>query len=218
MTGQEEGFSVIGAFMSFADLGAEWVMWLMIILGFVAIALFFERLRLYMRTRVDAPAIARDLVQLLDAKDLDKAREKVKRGIAMEERVLADALESYERGSHVVEQIILSSLARERQRFDRFLIYFGTLGNNAPFIGLFGTVIGIILSFKALGNNPKGGLEVVGPGIAEALVATAVGLLVAIPAVVMFNYFKGMLKERISNTDFLGRIVLARLKHEESEG
>ena len=105
----------------------------------------------------------------------------------------------------------------QREDLERNLTFLASVGSNAPFIGLFGTVIGIILSFKALGNNPKGGLEVVGPGIAEALVATAVGLLVAIPAVVMFNYFKGMLKERIGNTDFLGRIVLARLKHDEGE-
>lgn len=215
MGGQEEGFSVIGAFMSFAELGAEWVMWLMIVLGFGAIVLFFERLRLFLTTRVDAPAIARDLVRLLDDRQLAQARARVQRGHAMEERVLADALEAYERGSHVVEQVILSSLAREKQRFERFLSYFGTLGNNAPFIGLFGTVIGIILAFKALGENPKGGLEVVGPGIAEALVATAVGLLVAIPAVVMYNYFKTLVKARVGNTDFLGRIVLARLKHDE---
>jgi biopolymer transport protein ExbB/TolQ len=215
MNAEEDGFSVINAFLGFAELGAEWVMWLMIILGFIAIVLFFERLRLYLTTRVDAPSLARDLVRMLDARELDQARTRVHRGHAMEERVLADALEAWPRGSLVVEQIMMSSIAREKQRFDRFLTYFGTLGNNAPFIGLFGTVIGIILSFKALGENPKGGLEVVGPGIAEALVATAVGLLVAIPAVVMFNYFKGMLKARVGNTDFLGRILLARLKHEE---
>ncbi len=218
MDAEAEGFSVINAFLGFAELGAEWVMWLMLVLGFIAIVLFFERLRLYLTTRVDAPALARDLVHLLDKRQVDEARAKVARGHAMEERVLADALEAWPRGSHVVEQIMMSSIARERQRFDRFLTYFGTLGNNAPFIGLFGTVVGIILAFKALGANPKGGLEVVGPGIAEALVATAVGLLVAIPAVVMFNYFKGMLKERVGNTDFLGRIVLARLKHDEESG
>ena len=89
------------------------------------------------------------------------------------------------------------------------LNYFGTLGNNAPFIGLFGTVIGIIISFEALGNNPKGGLEVVGPGIAEALVATAVGLLVAIPAVVVFNLCKARVKKSISNASYLGSIILA---------
>ncbi len=215
---QADGFSIITAFLSFAELGAEWVMWLMVILGFILIVLTVERLALYLRTRVDAPSIGRDLVRLLDDGDLDGARKRVANGIAMEERVLADALEAYERGGHVVEQVVMSSLARERLRFDRFLNYFGTLGNNAPFIGLFGTVIGIIVSFKELGKNPKGGLEVVGPGIAEALVATAVGLLVAIPAVVLFNYFKGMQKQRVGNVDFLARIVLAQLGGGTREG
>jgi biopolymer transport protein ExbB len=88
----------------------------------------------------------------------------------------------------------------------------GTVGSNAPFIGLLGTVIGVIIAFAELGRNPKGGLEVVGPGISEALVATAVGLLVAIPAVVSFNWLKAMLKKRVADTDFLCRIVIAQLK------
>ncbi|MEZ4464703.1 MAG: MotA/TolQ/ExbB proton channel family protein [bacterium] len=88
---------------------------------------------------------------------------------------------------------------------------FGTVGNNAPFIGLFGTVIRVILAFKELGRNPKGGLEVVGPAIAEALVATAVQPARRHPAVVMFNWCKNTVKGRIGNVDFLSRIVLARL-------
>ena len=217
MNQNEEGFSIIAAFLRFAEMGAEWVMWLMIVLGFVLVVLFVERLRLYLKTRVDAPGLGRDLVRLLDEGKVAEAREKFGRGEAMEERVLADALEVYDRGPTVVEQTMLSSLARERQRYDRFLSYFGTVGNNAPFIGLFGTVIGVILAFKELGRNPKGGLEVVGPAIAEALVATAVGLLVAIPAVVMFNWCKNTVKGRIGNTDFLTRIVLARLGDGEKE-
>jgi biopolymer transport protein ExbB/TolQ len=209
MPPEQNGFSIIQAFMNFSDLGAEWVMWLMVGLGFLMIVITVERLRLYLTTRVDAPALARGLVEALDAGDLDKARKLVSAGKAMEERVVADALEALPRGVFVVEQLLASSVARERLRYDRFLSLLGTVGNNAPFVGLFGTVIGIILAFKQLGANPKGGLEVVGPAIAEALVATAVGLLVAIPCVALFNFFKNMLKERVSNTEFLSRIVLA---------
>ena len=217
MGAEAQGFSIIGAFLNFAELGAEWVMWLLLVLGFVLVVLVIERFRLYSATRVNAPGMARRLVDFLDAGQLDAARKLVARGKGMEERVLADGLEAFTRGPLVVEEIMAGSLARERQRYDRFLNYMGTLGNNAPFIGLFGTVIGIIVSFQALGRNPKGGLEIVGPGIAEALVATAVGLLVAIPAVVFFNTFKGMLKERMSNTDFLSRIVLAQLNRTAEE-
>ncbi|MBU1898374.1 MotA/TolQ/ExbB proton channel family protein, partial [Myxococcota bacterium] len=211
--GHDGSFSIINLFLQFSDLGAEWVMWLLIGLGVLMGGLFLERLFLYLRTQVNAPGIARELVMALSQGKVKEAAEMMSRGRAMEERVLADALEVYEQGAFVIEQVMMSSLAREKQRFDRFLDYFGTLGNNAPFIGLFGTVIGIIISFKKLGENPKGGLEVVGPGIAEALVATAVGLLVAIPAVVAYNWLKGSMKKRVSNTEFLGRIILSQSQH-----
>ena len=215
--GEHEGFSVIAAFLHFAEFGAGWVMWLLLALGAVLIVLVVERGLLFATTYVDAPDIARDLARALQAGDLAAAQQRVARGRAMEERVLADALEVFGRGAFAVEQVVLGSTARERQRFDRFLSYFGTVGNNAPFVGLLGTVIGIIVAFKELGANPKGGLEVVGPGIAEALVATAVGLLVAIPSVVAFNVFKGMMRTRLGNTDFLARIVLAQLEHGAGE-
>jgi biopolymer transport protein ExbB len=212
-----EGFSVIAAFLNFAELGPEWVMYLMIALGFVMIALSVERAWLYSSTRVDVPALARGLVDHLDRGDVEAARKLVTSGRALEERVVADALEVWSRGPFAVEQILASSVARERQRYERYLTYLGTVGNNAPFIGLLGTVIGIIVSFQALGRNPKGGLEVVGPGIAEALVATAVGLVVAIPAVVAFNTFKAQVKARVGNADFLGRIILAAMSRPEAK-
>ena len=212
----DKEFSIIKSFENFAELGATWVMWLMIILGFVMIALAIERLMLFVKTKVDAPSIARELVELLTQGQAKQAQQRLMQGPSMEQRVLSDGLSQYHRGPVFVEQIMMSSLARERQRFNRFLSYFGTLGNNTPFIGLFGTVIGIILAFKELGLNPKGGLEVIGPLIAEALVATAVGLFVAIPAVVIFNWFKAVVKERVSNTDFLMRIVLAHLNDDRS--
>jgi biopolymer transport protein ExbB/TolQ len=206
---EQEGFSIINAFLRFSELGAEWVMWLLLALGLVMIILFFERLVLFRKTKVDAPSMARQFVTALEANDFEQAKQVVTRGIAMEERVLADVLEVAPRGPQVAEQILQSGIVRERQRYERFLSYFGTIGNNAPFIGLLGTIIGIIVAFRELGANPKGGLEVVGPGIAEALVATAVGLLVAIPAVVAYNIFKGEVKTRVGNTDFLARIVMA---------
>lgn len=207
----EDGFSIISAFMNFAGLGAEWVMWLMLILGFFVLVFAFERLWLYLGTRVNAPTLASKLLEMLNAGKVEEARSLVSRGKAMEERVLADALESYDKGPAVVEEVVMGAVAREKQRYDRFLSYMGTVGSNTPFIGLFGTVIGIILAFEELGRNPKGGLEVVGPAIAEALVATAVGLLVAIPAVAFYNTFKKAQQSRVSNTDFLARILLAHL-------
>jgi biopolymer transport protein ExbB/TolQ len=209
-------FSIIKSFENFAGLGAEWVMWLMLGLGFVMIVLAIERLTLLSKTRVDAAALGRALAELLSEGKVEEARARCADGSSMEERVVADGLAKFHSGPIFAEQLMMSTLTREKQRFNRYMSYFGTIGNNTPFIGLFGTVIGIILAFKELGLNPKGGLEVIGPLIAEALVATAVGLFVAIPAVVIFNWFKSMVKERVGNTEFLMRIVLAYLNESPS--
>lgn len=210
--GAKHGLSLIQTFLRLAQLGAEWVMWLLLAMGFIAAVLVFERIYLYMSTKVDVTRLARKLLELLSAGRLDQAQELVKKGRAIEERVISDALSLYTEGAEAVEEIVQASLIKERQRYERSLSYLGTVGSNAPFIGLLGTVIGVILAFAELGRNPKGGLEVVGPGISEALVATAVGLVVAIPSLICFNWMKGLSKKRLANSDFLARIVVTQLK------
>jgi biopolymer transport protein ExbB len=210
-----KGFSLIATFTKLAGVGAEWVMWLLIALACVCIIVAVERLYLFLATGINVTSTARKLLQFLDRGELDKAQALVSRARAMEERVLADALSLYHGGPEAVEEIAHASMIREKQRYERAMSVLGTIGSNAPFVGLLGTVIGVILAFAELGRNPKGGLEVVGPGISEALVSTAVGLLVAIPAVVLFNVFKNMLKKRIGDTDFLCRLVVAQLKRSD---
>jgi biopolymer transport protein ExbB/TolQ len=212
----ESGLSLIEMFTKLAGYGSEWVMWLLLACAGLGVIIAFERLYLFLSTRLDVTATARKLITSLDRGDIEQARALVKSGKAMEERVVSDALSMYERGADSVEEVAAASMIRERQRYERSLQFLGTVGSNGPFIGLLGTVIGVILSFAELGRNPKGGLEVVGPGISEALVATAVGLLVAIPAVISFNWFKGLLKSRVGNTDFLVRLVVAQLKRVDS--
>ena len=95
------------------------------------------------------------------------------------------------------------------------LAYLGTLGNNAPFIGLFGTVIGVILAFNELGKAQTGAgqaaSQLVMGSIAEALVATAVGIAVALPAVAAYNYFQRWMATLLADADALSNLVLAYL-------
>jgi biopolymer transport protein ExbB len=93
-----------------------------------------------------------------------------------------------------LEELLLSKLKEERLKLERYLAILGTLGTISPFIGLFGTVVGIIKAFRDLAASGTGGPSVVAQGIAEALVATAAGLIVAIPAAILYNYFMGRLK------------------------
>jgi len=218
MQDAEAQLSLIEIFTKLAGFGAEWVMWLLIGLACLTVVISVERLTLFVSTRIDVTATARKLIQHLQKGDVKAARAMFEKAKSMEARMLADALSMYEGGPAAVEEIAQASLLRERQRYERALPFLGTVGSNSPFVGLLGTVIGVILSFQELGRNPKGGLEVVGPGIAEALVSTAVGLLVAIPAVVLFNWFKGRVKKRVGNADFLRRVVIAQLQSDVFKG
>jgi biopolymer transport protein ExbB len=99
------------------------------------------------------------------------------------------------------------------------LVVLGTLGNNAPFIGLFGTVLGIIKAFHDLSVSQNPNPSVVMSGVSEALVATAVGLIVAIPAVMAYNYFQRRVKEFVTQIEAASKILLVYLKSEvKSEG
>jgi len=103
---------------------------------------------------------------------------------------------------------------RERLHLERGLAVLGTLGNNAPFIGLFGTVLGIVTAFRELAGaagNSAGMNNVMG-GIAEALVATAVGILVALPAVIAYNVFQKKTQDLEENVQSIGGLILAQMK------
>ena len=199
-------------------LGAEWVMWLLLGLSVLSISVMAERLWFYRRRKLDVPALAADLAGQLEADDVDGGRGVLvsaeERG-ALEPRVAIDMLDALDRGADVVEQRMALALARELPAYERGLSFLGTLGNNAPFIGLFGTVLGIIKAFANLSGDVRGGAEVVMAGISEALVATAIGLLVALPAVVAFNVFRGRVKETRTGADLLARTLLAHAHHEE---
>jgi biopolymer transport protein TolQ len=89
----------------------------------------------------------------------------------------------------------------EITRLEKYLTFLATTGSTAPFIGLFGTVWGIMTAFKGIGETGSASLAVVAPGIAEALVATAIGLVAAIPAVMGFNHFQNKIKVLIAEMD-----------------
>jgi biopolymer transport protein ExbB/biopolymer transport protein TolQ len=99
----------------------------------------------------------------------------------------------------------------EISRLERYLGSLATLGNVSPFVGLFGTVLGIIRAFEAIAKTGSGGLGTVSAGIAEALVATAAGLFVAIPAVIAYNYFVGRVKLFTAGMDNAASEMVDRL-------
>ena len=200
-------------FLAFTLLGAEWVLWLLIALSVVSFAIMIERAYYFLTHTVDVDSLASDLRRLLSKGSIADARSRVKGGDSAELAVVAAGLDEVERGVDAVSEAMVGQKARMRMRLERNLAFLGTLGNNAPFIGLFGTVLGIIRAFFDLARNPAAaGSGTVMAGISEALVATAVGLFVALPAVVAYNQFQRVLRRAIQRATALGHLAVARLE------
>lgn len=211
--------SMTNLMLRFTAVGAEWVLWLLAALSLLSIALIIER-ALYFRARgVDIDEFADKLAVALRAGNLEQARQVAHGARSIECVVLSAGLNEVPRGLHAVSETLQSSKARERLKLEAYLPILGTLGSNAPFIGLFGTVIGIIQASTQLAQAPAtkhAASTAVMSSVFEVLVATAVGLFVAIPAVVAFNLFQRKARSALLRVDVLAHLLLSYMKNEST--
>ncbi len=191
---------------------SEWVLYLLLGLSLASIAVMVERWLFYRRHRVDTDALRLELTKHLDAGDFQAAAKLLSRYDSLQTNVVLMGLKAYEKGPESVEDLIAGALGQEKARYERRLSFLATLASNAPYVGLFGTVLGIVRSFRDLAANMAEASQAVMAGIAESLIATAVGLMVAIPAVVAFNHFKGQVKDVVTGAQLLARVLLSHLK------
>jgi biopolymer transport protein ExbB/TolQ len=196
--------------LAFTMLGAGWVLWLLVGLSVLSVTVMLER-GLYFGQRRMSKRFP-ELLRLCQDGSLDKAAQ-LAAGDAMEAEVVRVAARVARSGQEAVEKAVASTIDRRRLEYERWLFVLGTLGNNAPFIGLFGTVLGIIRAFADLAAHPgaAAGASTVMAGISEALVATAVGLFVAIPAVLAYNIYQRLLKRVVGRSQSLGNAIAAGL-------
>ena len=200
------------AMLNFALLGAEWVLWLLVGLSVLVVFVSAERAWWLVSNGTPGAALERALDAFLTGgtrEDLDRALRGLK---GTEARVLLAGLTAGVQDADAGMDAIAGTLAFERLQMERGLILIGTVASNAPFIGLFGTVLGIIQAFHDLSIQSKEAANAVMAGISEALVSTAVGLLVAIPAVVLFNTFQRRIRARVGRCESLGQLILSRLR------
>jgi len=188
---------------------------LLLFLSVVSIAIAIERIVHFLRFRDDLERLQIAINDNLAKNDLGAARTLLLASRSHAARIALKGLDALDRGAATVEEIITGATAIERMHMERGLAFLGTLGNNAPFIGLFGTVLGIIRSFRDLSASTLEGTQAVMAGIAEALIATAVGLLVALPAVAVFNMFQRTIQSRLAASQALSRVLLAHAKAEK---
>lgn len=197
-------------------VGAEWVLWLLVLLSVISVALIVERVLYFMNHKVDGEALGQQLETLLQEGNVRAAWDLVNGSDCIEHEVIAAGLPALRRGATACSEAMLGAKARMKPILDARLSLLASIGSNAPFVGLLGTVLGIVKAAHDLtgGGTGQGDPNAVMAGVFEALVATAVGLFVAIPAVVAYNLLQRRVKITISQVDSLAHLVLANVRSE----
>ncbi len=198
--------------LAFALLGAEWVLWVLVGMSVLCIAIAIERGVYLVRDRTDRDSLRAAFEAFLKGGPTDGFRQQLDQLEGFQARVLTSGLELAPRGPDAAEKAMAGAVSAEKVRMERGLSVLATVGSNAPFIGLFGTVLGIMQAFRDLSLSLADANKAVMAGISEALVATAVGLLVAIPAVILYNAFNRVVRTRQTETESLANQLLARLE------
>jgi len=196
-------------------LEAEWVLWFLLALFAICTAVVLWKITWFAINGARARRLRAHVALLLAGGDLPSFRDGIGELKGVEASVLHHALRYAEVGTEMVDQQMSLALDSGRHRMETGLTFLGTVGANAPFLGLFGTVLGIIKAFRDLSLDTKTGAAAVMAGISEALVATAVGLVVAIPAVVAYNYLQRQVKKVMHSSGAINQQVLFRLRASE---
>jgi len=202
--------------------GAGWVLWLLAGLSVATLAVALERWVSYLGQTSRVARVAQGLDERLARGAFAETAAELAGSRKLAERIAAAGLRLAPLGPESARLGMESAVALERRSLERRLAFLGTVGNNAPFIGLFGTVIGVIHAFEELGRGTPGqagagaaaaagASQAVMTALAEALVATAIGIAVALPAIAFYNALQRRVATLLQETEAISSLVLAYL-------
>lgn len=200
-------------FLAVAQLGDQLILWLLVVLSVVSVGLILERFFVLRTMSGQSKKIREKIKVALASQNYEVVEELGKDITTLEGRAMSYGLKHVkEFGSKGLEELFNSLLLIEKPELERYLNFMATLGSNAPYIGLLGTVMGIMKAFHDLSVSSDAGQQTVMAGISAALVATAAGLFVAIPAVLAYNYFSKQAKGILLNLDIVKELCLSIAK------
>jgi biopolymer transport protein ExbB/TolQ len=211
---------IVEQLLKVALLGSAWVLYLLLGLSVISIGLIIERTVFFFRNGRGGEGLRETVTAALRSGDDQAVENALVASGTVEGRVVATGWAFRDGGPRAVQDGIESELTRARHDLEKGSNFLGTVGNNAPFIGLAGTVIGVIDAFQELGSATarNGAMGNVMSGIAEALVATGVGLFVALPAVIAYNVVQARIGKIEQDALGLGRFVNAWLETRSQGG
>lgn len=200
-------------FFTIAEFGHEATLWILVLLSIFSLAFILERYLSLRKVRQNSLKVANQIRETLQSNNLSDIEDISRDRDTIEGRALSYGLRHIkENGVNGLEEIFNSYASVEKPVLEKYLNFLATVGSNAPFIGLLGTVFGIMDAFRGLATS-QGDASAVMIGISKALVATAIGLLVAIPAIIAFNYFQKQVKGSMQSLDGVKDLCLAYAKN-----
>jgi biopolymer transport protein TolQ len=204
----------IFAVAHFVDQG---ILWVLILLSVISIALILERFFALHSVASGSRKVRLLLRNSLSTNQFSGVEALATDLTSLEGRAVSMALRHVKsHGEKGLEEVFNSFALNERPELERSLNFLATVGSNAPYIGLLGTVLGIMKAFQDLAQSAEAGQQTVMAGISTALVATAFGLFVAIPAVVGYNYFQRQVRSILQSLDSVKEICVAYAKSKGS--
>ena len=196
-----------------AEASAFSILYFMGFMSVVSVAIMVERYFALKKISSDSSGMAQGFRTVIESQDIGQVAKLSEDSRSLEGRALGYGMVYVKNhGAGGLDELFNSFKAIEKPGLEKNLNLLGTIASNAPYVGLLGTVMGIMKAFNDLATSPGQGNEVVMAGIAHALVSTAIGLAVAIPAVVAFNFFQKKVGLVLSNIDAARDLCLAYTK------
>lgn len=196
-----------------AHLADQVVLWILVILSVLSIGMILERFFALRKVGNQSAQIRARIRMALQSNSVEDVETIAKDIDSLEGRAASYALKHMkDSGSKGLEEVFNTFSLTERPELERFLSFLATVGSNAPYIGLLGTVLGIMKAFNDLAQAPEAGQQTVMAGISLALVATAAGLFVAIPAVIFYNYYSKKVRGVMQGLESVKELCLAYAK------
>ena len=201
-----------------AQMAHTVTLYLLVLLSVLSLAFILERFFTLTRIKSSSAKIAEQLREMLQSNNLSDLESMGRDRKSLEGRGLSYGLRHvHEKGLAGLEEIFSAYALNERPNLEKYLSFLATVGSNAPFIGLLGTVFGIMDAFRGMAQS-QGDATAVMLGISKALTATAIGLMVAIPAVIAYNYFQKQVKGVLQNLESAKELCLAYAKSGAKKG
>ncbi len=197
--------------LSIALLSTEWIIGILLLLSVWSIAIIIERFMVLSVRGGNGDDFQRDIKVLLQKGKTAEVLDLLQKSKRSASRVILRVVDNMKKVGLSFEDSLSIAISEEKLELDRRTAILGTLGSNAPYIGLLGTVLGIVHAFHNLSQHIQGGPSVILQGISQALVATALGLFIAIPAVVAYNYFSRSIRKILVNDENVARTLVPSL-------